>query len=98
MRSALAVRVNGPPGAGNVRLPLHSLQALDDLGRGAPAPRATNQRAIRSKRGHQKAQAPGRDRIAPKCARPIASSSASAIGRQFARIALDEFVERAVDR
>ena len=32
---------------------------------------ATSQRAIRSKRGHQKAQTPGRDRIGPKRSRPI---------------------------
>ena len=62
------------------------------------APAATSQRAIRSKRGHQKAQAPGRDRIGPKHSRPICQQLRLGIGGQSARIAADEFVERLVDR
>ncbi len=52
---------------------------------------------MRSKRGHQNAQAPGRDSTAPKCRRPIASNSARRIVRQLARKAADEFGERVVD-
>ena len=97
MRSALAVRVNGPPGAGKVRLPSHSLKLSTTTDRCIRSS-ATSQRAIRSKRGHQKAQAPGRDKIGPKCARPICQQFRLCLGRQFARITMDEFVERAVDR
>jgi hypothetical protein len=39
---------------------------------------ATNQRAMRSKRGHQNAQTPGRARAAPNASRPIAMSRSNA--------------------
>ena len=97
MRSAMAVIVNGPARAGICTLPLHSaIRSMISARRARSS--ATNQRAMRSKRGHQKAHTPGRDRIGPKHSRPIASSSVLREQRQDARIALDEFAQRRVHR
>src|SRR5216684_7859661 len=64
--------VNGPARAGTTRVPRHSLR-LSTMSR-RTASSATNQRAIRRKRGHQNAHTPGRDRIGRKHSRPIARS------------------------
>ena len=97
MRSALASSRNGPAGPASSRVPVTSLQ-LRRLSARRCRSAAANQRAMRRKRGHQKAHRPGFARTASNTASPVAiKAAAGSSGRRF-RVGGQELFERAVNQ